>query len=189
MQIILDISRRRIAAFVNIGGSYSTWNKSSDIESGARCQQRDDNSCRGNNTWCCFCDGQAAYSSNPSPPYQGAGSEIRLRGIQFPCRQVQAEVCIRLRSSTHHVAVTGHTSYRYPYRSLLQKSLLSKILLKDTAMKFLSSFILLALFAGFAWTSATAQKQAIKLEQPCSSRPAVRVRAAQVQSLLRQTEY
>jgi hypothetical protein len=33
-------------------------------------------------------------------------------------------------------------------------------------MKFLSSFILLALIAGFAWTPATAQKQAVKLEQP-----------------------
>ncbi|MGA3245478.1 MAG: DUF6305 family protein [Bacteroidota bacterium] len=33
-------------------------------------------------------------------------------------------------------------------------------------MKFLLSFILLALIAGFAWTPATAQKQAVKLEQP-----------------------
>jgi hypothetical protein len=33
-------------------------------------------------------------------------------------------------------------------------------------MKFLSSFILLALVAGLAWTPATAQKQTVKLDQP-----------------------
>ena len=33
-------------------------------------------------------------------------------------------------------------------------------------MRFLSSFVLLVLFAGLTWTTASAQKQAFKLEQP-----------------------